>query len=105
LAIVGVLVMWPFVFDTFVTLVRRLLYGDNVFTAHRTHIYQRLVQTGLTHSQVTLLYGIQSFAGAAVACAMIWNNMTPWLAVIVLAAGSALSWQLLRARELRVRHA
>ena len=103
LAVVGVLVMWPFLFDTFITLLRRLLRGQNVFTAHRTHIYQRLVQTGLTHSRVTLLYGLQSFAGAAAACAMIWQDMTPWFAVVVLAAGSVLSCLLLRVRELRVR--
>lgn len=45
LALAGVLLVWPFVFDTMFTLLRRLRRGENVFTAHRSHLYQRLVIT------------------------------------------------------------
>ena len=41
-AVPAVLIVWPFVFDTAVTLLRRLSRRENVFAAHRTHLYQRL---------------------------------------------------------------
>lgn len=56
LAFVGILFVWPFVFDATFTLVRRLKNGENIFAAHRTHLYQRLVIAGYSHRFVTLLY-------------------------------------------------
>jgi UDP-N-acetylmuramyl pentapeptide phosphotransferase/UDP-N-acetylglucosamine-1-phosphate transferase len=56
LAIAGVLLVWPFVFDTIFTLLRRLKNRENVFSAHRSHLYQRLVISGYSHRSVTLLY-------------------------------------------------
>jgi UDP-N-acetylmuramyl pentapeptide phosphotransferase/UDP-N-acetylglucosamine-1-phosphate transferase len=50
------LFVWPFVFDTTLTFVRRLARGENVVKAHRTHLYQRLVSTGLSHRSVSLAY-------------------------------------------------
>ena len=35
---------------------RRLARGENVVKAHRTHLYQRLVSTGLSHRSVSLAY-------------------------------------------------
>lgn len=39
----GILLLWPFIFDTAFTLVRRLHRRENVFMAHHSHLYQRLV--------------------------------------------------------------
>lgn len=50
------LFVWPFIFDTGLTLVRRIARGENVLTPHHTHLYQRLISTGLSHAQVTLVY-------------------------------------------------
>ena len=50
------LFVWPFLFDTGFTFVRRLAHGENVVRAHRTHLYQRLVETGLSHPRVSLVY-------------------------------------------------
>jgi UDP-N-acetylmuramyl pentapeptide phosphotransferase/UDP-N-acetylglucosamine-1-phosphate transferase len=52
----GVLFVALFVFDTGLTLGRRLLHGERIFDAHRAHLYQRLVSRGYSHSQVTLSY-------------------------------------------------
>jgi UDP-GlcNAc:undecaprenyl-phosphate GlcNAc-1-phosphate transferase len=41
--------------DAGLTVVRRLARGEKVFQPHRTHYYQRLLQLGLNHKQVTLL--------------------------------------------------
>jgi Fuc2NAc and GlcNAc transferase len=38
------------------TLARRLLKKENIFQAHRSHLYQRLQQTGIGHSTVARLY-------------------------------------------------
>jgi UDP-N-acetylmuramyl pentapeptide phosphotransferase/UDP-N-acetylglucosamine-1-phosphate transferase len=60
----GLVVLAPFLFDSLLTLARRVLRGERWYAAHRSHYYQRLVQGGLSHAQVTRLY-----AGFAVAAA------------------------------------
>ena len=56
LILAGLLLVWPFVFDTAFTFLKRLFKGENVFAAHRSHLYQRLVIVGYSHRFVTLLY-------------------------------------------------
>jgi Fuc2NAc and GlcNAc transferase len=46
----------PLLLDAIYTLCRRLLKKENIFQAHRSHLYQRLQQTGLAHSTVSLIY-------------------------------------------------
>ncbi len=65
--LVGLLLVWPFVFDTVFTFFRRLLKRENVFRAHRSHLYQRLIQAGQGPGSVALLYGSLSLVGAALA--------------------------------------
>ncbi len=42
----AILVFSPFIVDATVTLIRRLLRGEKIWQAHRTHYYQRLVRMG-----------------------------------------------------------
>lgn len=42
-----------FVSDATFTLLRRVLKGERWYTAHRSHAYQKLIQVGFTHQQVT----------------------------------------------------
>ena len=65
-ATAGILFVWPFAFDTAFTLLNRLRRHQNLLQAHRTHLYQRLVLTGLSHRSVTVLYGILAAAGVVV---------------------------------------
>lgn len=58
LPVVAVLFVWFFLFDSVVTLVRRGISGRKVWNAHREHLYQKLVSSGLSHRRVTLIYGI-----------------------------------------------
>lgn len=46
----------PFILDGGFTFIRRLLNHENVLAAHRSHLYQRLVCSGLSHGKVSLLY-------------------------------------------------
>jgi Fuc2NAc and GlcNAc transferase len=52
----GLLLVALFIFDTLFTFVRRLLAGEAVLRAHRSHLYQRLTRSGATHGAVTLGY-------------------------------------------------
>jgi UDP-N-acetylmuramyl pentapeptide phosphotransferase/UDP-N-acetylglucosamine-1-phosphate transferase len=56
LPLLAVLFLWPFIFDSGFTLFRRWLKGEDVFTSHRSHLYQRLVIAGYSHQAVTLIY-------------------------------------------------
>lgn len=47
------LCLWFFLADGTFTMLRRLLRGEKVWEAHRTHLYQRLVKSGLPHNVVT----------------------------------------------------
>ena len=75
LALAGPLLVWPFVFDTAFTFLRRLRNRENVFAAHRSHLYQRLVIAGYSHRTVTLLYSGLAAAGGVLA--LLWTLDTP----------------------------
>lgn len=68
LAVAGILVVWPFVFDTAFTLLRRLRRRENVMIAHRSHLYQRLTMAGWSHQSVSLCYGVLALAAVVLAC-------------------------------------
>jgi UDP-N-acetylmuramyl pentapeptide phosphotransferase/UDP-N-acetylglucosamine-1-phosphate transferase len=51
-----IVALFPFLFDGTYTLLRRMLRGEPFYRAHRSHLYQRLVQAGWTHRRTTLLY-------------------------------------------------
>ena len=53
---IGVLFIWPFIVDTGFTLLRRISKKENIFQAHRSHLYQRMVIAGYSHQMVSLLY-------------------------------------------------
>lgn len=86
--LVGFEMVWPFVFDTSITFVRRLLKGERFWEAHRSHLYQRLVIAGWTHPQVSALYIILSILGVICALATRTGYITPvtGIALIVLCA-------------------
>jgi len=54
--------LWFFLADGTFTIARRLVKGEKIWQPHRTHLYQRLVRSGMSHSQVTMLVG----AGATI---------------------------------------
>ena len=46
----------PLVSDAIYTLIRRLIRKEDIFKAHRSHLYQRLHQSGWSHAQVAITY-------------------------------------------------
>lgn len=91
MCLAGVLLVWPFVFDTVFTFFRRLKNGEDVFTAHRSHLYQRLVISGLSHRTVTLLYGGLDVLGMVLALLIVkkmpWADLTVVIVVPVACFG------------------
>ena len=69
-ATAGMLFVWPFVFDTTFTFLRRAGRRENLLSAHRSHLYQRLVLTGVSHRMVALLYGLLATVGVVVGMAV-----------------------------------
>lgn len=73
----AILLMWTFLADTSLTLLRRLSRGENVLSAHRSHLYQRLVLAGQSHSRVALVYAGLAVLGAIAAVALALVTKTP----------------------------
>ena len=74
--------VWPFILDTSFTLVRRLVNKENIFVAHRSHIYQRLVIAGYSHRFVTLVYMGLALIGTVIA--LLWYKRTAFVNVAVI---------------------
>jgi UDP-N-acetylmuramyl pentapeptide phosphotransferase/UDP-N-acetylglucosamine-1-phosphate transferase len=55
-------ILLPIVADAIYTLMRRLQKRENIFKAHRSHLYQRLQQSGLTHQTVASIYTLVTIA-------------------------------------------
>lgn len=53
----ALILLSPFIWDVCYTLVRRLARRENIFKAHRSHLYQRLLVAGWTHSRALALNG------------------------------------------------
>jgi UDP-GlcNAc:undecaprenyl-phosphate/decaprenyl-phosphate GlcNAc-1-phosphate transferase len=82
------LLLLHFLFDTIVTAFRRWRKGERVTVAHRSHLYQRLNQSGWSHACVTLLLaamavlqGIGAVWVIALAPEIRWTMLLPLLAV------------------------
>lgn len=63
------MVLWFFLADGAYTLLRRAAQGERVWEPHRSHLYQRLLKTGLRHDQVTLRVNLAALMLAACAVA------------------------------------
>jgi len=50
------LIFIPLFFDAIFTLIRRIKNKQNIFSPHKLHLYQRLNQSGISHSNVSLIY-------------------------------------------------
>ncbi len=51
-----VLISSPLLGDASVCVIRRLFARQKIFSAHKLHLYQRLIQGGWSHCQVSLVY-------------------------------------------------
>ncbi len=54
------LFLWFFLSDGLLTMIRRFIRGERLWTAHRTHLYQRLVVAGMPPDSVVVRIGAAS---------------------------------------------
>src|SRR3989304_5700276 len=55
-----------FILDTTFTLLRRMWRGEKWYLAHRSHLYQRMTNLGMSHKKITL-FELLSVIGACIA--------------------------------------
>jgi hypothetical protein len=103
LALAGVLLVWPAVFDSSFTVIRRLRRGENIFAGHRTFLFHRLVEVGWSQRAAATLYTALPVLGAVLACTWAEGNrlIHAMVAIVVLPACVGL-WLLVRQQERRV---
>jgi len=81
---VAVLVFSPFIVDATITLIRRLVKGEKVWIAHKTHYYQRLVQLGWGHRRTVLWeYLLMILCGISAIAASKMDGTQQWILLII----------------------
>ncbi|HSL41841.1 MAG TPA: glycosyltransferase family 4 protein [Anaerolineales bacterium] len=96
---IGTLLMWTVIMDTFVTFLRRLVSGENVFSGHRSHLFQQLVLGGYKHGMISSLYIFLTFlAGLLTYESSHGDQVAPFLIFI----GLPLVWILLSIHAARL---
>jgi len=86
-----------FLADASWTLARRALRGERVWRAHREHVYQRAVQAGASHAQVSAAVAVANLALVACAVASVGDVLRQVAAVgVALAVVGTLMWYLWR---------
>jgi Fuc2NAc and GlcNAc transferase len=91
-ALVLLLPLGVFIADATFTLFRRMLKGERIYAAHRSHVYQQLVQRGWGHGAVTSLVaalglGLMVLALVAVSLPALTIPLIALAAVALVGAG------------------
>ena len=100
--------LWLLLSDATTCLLRRVARGDRWYEAHRQHLYQRWVATGVGHARAAAAIELGS-AATTVLALLGWRAGTPSWAWAGLALGAllfGLEWRtVLRAEQRATRHA
>lgn len=102
LALTGVLLVWPAIFDSLFTVSRRLRNHEGIFSGHRTFLFHRLVTAGWSHAAVSSLYLVLPLLGALMAFE--WERGTTPLHVAAVSIVGLLCltlWLVVRQQEKR----
>lgn len=78
----------PFLWDVSFTLVRRLIRHENLFQAHRSHLYQRLLIAGWSHGSALALNAMLWLTCCGLALVYAWLSRVGavrerWLAILL----------------------
>lgn len=65
------LALWPYIYDPFMSVLRRIWNGQDPLQPHREFLFHRLVRSGVSHARVTLLYGALALLGGIAGLAML----------------------------------
>lgn len=95
-----------FILDTTFTLFRRMLGGEKWYHAHRSHVYQRMTDLGMTHGKVTSIELLVVVASCVAAAACIPAGPAVRIALVIsVGAGIACIgiWVWVKEQALKVR--
>jgi len=101
--LVGPVLILPLLTDVLLTLVRRARKGENLLTSHNSHLYQRLIQHGLSHLQVSWFYALAALLFANIVVIGTPRGWFQTLAVTLILIGAAVAVYLLISRALSAR--
>ncbi|MEY3204603.1 MAG: putative undecaprenyl-phosphate N-acetylglucosaminyl 1-phosphate transferase [Planctomycetota bacterium] len=95
-----VLALWPYVFDPFVSVLRRVYHRKNPFEPHREFLFHRLIRSGISHGLAALLYAMLALAGGLVGVLMVENLLPDAVRacgpLVVIALAGGLAWAIER---------
>jgi len=87
--------LWPYVYDPFVAVLRRLWNKKNPLVPHREFFFHRLVRSGVSHAWAAILYGALSAAGGIVGVAMVSPGIPAevraWLPLVIVVLAAAMT--------------
>jgi len=92
------LLLFHFLFDAVFTFLRRLVAGENVFSAHRSHLYQLLNRMGWSHRRAATAYAAAAVLQGIAAIWMVKNPAEERLIVFLpfVIAYLLVAWQVVR---------
>ncbi len=83
--VVTLLFLGAFLFDSVYTIFRRLVRGENITLAHRSHIYQRLNILGWSHLRVDLWFALCTLLLGGAGYLAVYGYVVPALVACALA--------------------
>jgi Fuc2NAc and GlcNAc transferase len=89
--------------DATITLLGRMMRKEKWWQAHRSHYYQRAVQSGLSHAQVSLGIMLINIVMALLATMIVWGLVPGFLAIAIAGAILAALMFLINSRFNRVK--
>jgi len=107
-SLIGLLLVCAvYLWDSGFTLLRRVRRDENIFQAHRSHLYQRLAQLGLSHASITGLYLLLHILMGSLGLAYVWSSNVMRAGILALAGlvlvGFTMSVYWLERRAARVK--
>jgi len=99
---IGTLLMWTVIIDPGATFIGRLLKRENIFSRHRSHLFQRLVIGGYKQGTISLLYILLTLLAGILSYE--WSHGDQ-IAPLLIFLGLPLIWILLSFHAARLRNA
>jgi len=88
--------LWPYIYDPFVSVLRRIANRKNPFEPHREFLFHRLIRSGVSHSRAAMLYALMAALGGLAGMAMLADHLPAWfraaMPLAVVAFATALTW-------------
>jgi UDP-N-acetylmuramyl pentapeptide phosphotransferase/UDP-N-acetylglucosamine-1-phosphate transferase len=83
--------LWPYIYDPFISVLRRVAGGHNPLKPHREFLFHRLVRSGWSHAATTLLYAFLAGLGGCAAIASVDDRVPQGLRIVLAVAPAALA--------------